>query len=158
MNKIIHLNKTNFFASLNRIKHFSDVKHILKNFNPCIISDGLTDNIIRTDEKDKYTRHQIFKNDRLDCYLLFWQPKAVSKIHDHPDNGCYLKVLDGYLIETRYTFRNKNLKKINNNILIKNSVSYIDDTKGIHSIYNPTNMIVPSLHVYSPPNYIANIY
>ena len=43
--------------------------------------------------------------------------------------------------------------------MLKNGdVSYIDDTLGIHQIFNYFNKTAYSLHIYSPPNFEAKIY
>ena len=44
----------------------------------------------------------IFRNEKYEIYLICWNKKQISKIHDHPENGCILKVLKGELIEYRY--------------------------------------------------------
>lgn len=38
-----------------------------------------------------------------DLLLLCWRPGAASVIHDHPQAGCWVKVLKGEIKETRYT-------------------------------------------------------
>ena len=83
-------------------------------------------------------------------------PNNGSKIHDHSSNGCILKLLYGELIEKRY---NNNLQHIKTNIISENNISYISNKICYHSINNNNNNnISVSLHIYSPSNYIANLY
>jgi cysteine dioxygenase len=34
--------------------------------------------------------------------LLCWNPGKFSPIHDHPSDGCWLRVLEGAVQEVRY--------------------------------------------------------
>lgn len=151
------MNTSHFFNALGKVRDFSNVGYLLKNFKPDIFSGELTRNMLVSYRYNGYIKHQIYKNNMLDCYVIFWEPFSKSPIHDHSDRGCYLKVLNGFLFESRYKVNNdSSLLKFSDTKLVKDSVSYIDNKQGVHSIYNPTQYIVPSLHVYSPPDYIAN--
>lgn len=105
-------------------------------------------------EKNTYTRNLIYRNNNFEMYLIYWDGKVVSTIHDHADNGCVFKVLSGELIENRYNISNNSL--ITSNTL-KNKAVYIDNTIAYHSIENPIATPSASLHIYSPPNYVTTI-
>eukprot|EP00752_Nemacystus_decipiens_P001571 g1532.t1 len=47
--------------------------------------------------------HWDVKTPGFDLLLLCWRPGANSVIHDHPNAGCWVKVLKGELRETRYS-------------------------------------------------------
>jgi hypothetical protein len=90
----------------------------------------------------KFIRTQLYSNNNYELLLLSWY-KKMSGFHNHPDNGCLLKVLEGKLYEC---------VKINNeikcNILDKNDIGY---NKGSHNIISRDKTY--SLHIYSPPKY-----
>ena len=48
----------------------------------------------------------------IDIYLIVWKPKAISKIHNHSKNGCYMLLLKGNIKEEIYS---KNLSLIDHN-------------------------------------------
>tara|TARA_Y100000780_G_C13621221_1_gene392618 strand:- start:263 stop:718 length:456 start_codon:yes stop_codon:yes gene_type:complete len=104
-----------------------------------------------------YKRNLIHRDKLFDIYLICWNTKQFSPIHDHPKNGCLLKILDGELKEELYNFTNDKLVKIKTNILKKNNISYLEHNKVLHKIINFNNKTV-SLHIYSPTNYKPNKY
>src|SRR5437879_2660100 len=46
---------------------------------------------------DRYTRVILseYSNDAFEFVLICWNKDQLSPIHDHPNNGCLLKVLQG---------------------------------------------------------------
>jgi len=93
-----------------------------------------------------------YSNDMFEFILICWSPSQESPIHNHPTNGCIMKVLDGCLEETLYD-HNINIKSIN--IYNINETSYMDNMKGLHKIKSKGYSV--SLHIYSPPNYKSNV-
>lgn len=59
-------------------------------------------------DKDKnYTRNLIATDDEtFTLLLLCWNPGKYSPIHDHPCDGCWMRVCQGCLNEVRYVTRN----------------------------------------------------
>ena len=100
--------------------------------------------------ENKYNRIKIFENEKIDIYIITWNKNQKANIHDHSENGCWLKVLKGKLTENLY---NNNLKLIKINILNENEISFMKNDIGYHSIINNEDDIAISLHIYSPPNY-----
>lgn len=109
---------------------------------------------IRFDKDKEYTRNLIYKNSELEIYLICWNKNTSSVIHDHPKNGCIMKILQGELTELLY---DKNLNLIKKSDLKEGSIKYIDDNIGLHRIINGNNKSI-SLHIYSPPNFISKKY
>ena len=108
-------------------------------------------------KNDTYNKELIYRNNYFEMVLISWNKNQISPIHDHPNNGCVLKIMDGVLIEEKYKKKNKEIELLNISKYEKNSVSYMIGDKILHKIINldqPTN----SLHIYSPPNYIINKY
>ena len=44
-----------------------------------------------------YYRHSIYKKNNYEVVLIYWCPYSYSRIHSHPNKGCIMKVLKGYL-------------------------------------------------------------
>ena len=161
---------SNLFEKLNKIGNFNETKQILSYFKPKIhnvnsihyrYNNNLSNsiNILGITHKEGYIKFKLFENKHIESYLIFWDPYSKSPIHNHATNGCYLKVLNGNIIEKKYRYQYKNelclLKEDNIDIINSNEISFIDNTIGYHKIYNPNSFTVSSIHVYSPPNYIT---
>jgi cysteine dioxygenase len=116
----------------------------------------------------KYTRNLIDEgNGKFNVLLLCWAESQGSSIHDHSNAHCFMKCLDGELLETKYEWP-KN-KEMNNTahvnaeeekemvekqrtMLKKNNVAYINDSIGLHRIENESHTKpAVTLHVYIPP-------
>ena len=110
------------------------------NFNFLINSNSFEDN--------KYKRIKIYENNEFNYELLFlyWDKNSETPIHNHPKNGCIIKVLQGELLECRY--KNDNTYYTN---ICCNEVSYIDDSIGTHKIIATEKSI--SVHLYSPSKF-----
>ena len=65
-----------------------------------------------------------------------------------------MKILEGCLEEEIY---NKDLSKNQNYIRNKDDIQYIDNSLGYHKIRN-NNKDTISIHIYSPPDYKANLF
>jgi len=108
-------------------------------------------------KKNNYNRKIFKSNSNFEIIIISWNKFQKSPIHDHPSNGCLMKVLEGKLIEKRYYNSNNKLKLIKESIYKKNSVTFIKGDKTIHEILNDELKTV-SLHIYSPPNYKTKLY
>lgn len=102
----------------------------------------------------KYTRNNVFSDDIIEMVVICWNDNQKSGIHDHPDNGCLMKILQGEITEECYNNKLE-LVKINNNKI--NDIGYQEGKTGLHNIINSNNKSV-SLHIYSPPNYKSNFF
>lgn len=105
--------------------------------------------------KNTYEKHQVYIDEYIDIYIIVWNIGAISEIHDHPENGCLMRLLEGKLKENIYDV---NKSTINNKIYNNNDISFIKGKNGIHSIENINNDYSYSIHIYSPPNYEHKIY
>ena len=104
---------------------------------------------------NKYNRIRLdnLSNSKFEIYIICWKPTQISPIHDHSENGCIMKVLDGSLKETLYDY---DLFCQNETIINKHYISFIDNHIGLHRIESLDYSV--SLHIYSPPNYISIKY
>ena len=109
-----------------------------------------------TDKSLLYTRNLIdTDHETYSLLLLCWNPGKESPIHDHPRDGCWVKVITGAIQECRYrkvgNDEDAPLHCYQNSIARKGNVTYIDDSQGLHKVGNPTSEIAITLHLYSPP-------
>jgi cysteine dioxygenase len=104
---------------------------------------------------DTYHRTRVFSNDDFEIFVITWNKLQQSKIHDHSENGCYMLILEGELVEELYNDDTSSLP-IQTTTYKKGNVSYIHNDIGYHRILNKTANIAVSLHIYSPPNHIQN--
>jgi cysteine dioxygenase len=96
-----------------------------------------------------YNRMKIFENENFDVYIITWNKMQKANIHDHSKNGCWLKVLQGKLIEKIYDYK---INIINTKTINEGDISFMKNNIGYHSIENGNDISV-TLHVYSPPNH-----
>ena len=101
----------------------------------------------------KYTKYWI-PFPFIDIYFIVWKPNALSKIHNHSKNGCYMVILKGDIKEEIF---NKKLNIIGTNYYSTFDTSYINDNIGYHRIKN-TNQYSYSLHFYHPRNHITTYF
>lgn len=150
MNSIEKLaNKIN--QEFNDGKQLENMGNLLKEYDGTDWSDYVKFSEI------SYNRNLVFRNDIFEIMVICWNYDQHSCIHDHPNNGCFLKALQGDLIEECYEIVNGKLIVINKNNLSIGSIAYQKGTTGIHRIINPySNKRAITLHIYSPPNYKFN--
>jgi cysteine dioxygenase len=88
------------------------------------------------------------KNSEIEFVIITWKKGQSAPLHNHPEHGCIVKILQGNLTEFLYDFKRelKNVKHCG-----VNSVTYMDDTIGLHEVVATEDTV--SLHIYSPPNY-----
>lgn len=100
-----------------------------------------------------YHRKKVFSNDDFEIFVITWNKSQQSKIHDHSENGCYMLMLQGELVEEIYS-KDSTTVPLQTKTFKEGFVGYIDNSIGFHRISNPsTTDIAVSLHVYSPPNH-----
>lgn len=113
--------------------------------------------------KERYNRIQLYCGKNFDIWLICWNVKQGSGVHDHPENGCVQKVLQGGLAETRYIKKdneneeNSGYCKWRRKVYANGDVGYICGKKGVHMLKNVGDIGAVTLHLYSPPNYIPRI-
>ena len=104
-------------------------------------------------DKQDYKKNLVYRDNNFEMFVVCWLPNQETKIHNHSEEGCLLKILEGNITEELY---NKNFVLQEKNNLALSDVRYIDDSIGIHKMKNnEVNTI--SLHIYSPPNFIPSL-
>lgn len=68
--------------------------------------------------------------------LLCWNVNKVSPIHDHPCNGCFIKVISGSIRETRYhrSSETGNFSLTEETDFVEGQVSWITEKLGWHKV------------------------
>ena len=94
-----------------------------------------------------YYKYTIFQNDIFELILIRWDKDFESNFHNHPNNGCILKVIEGEIIENR-SIDNQSYQVTN---LKKDNIGFMHDILGSHKIKALDTSY--TLHLYSPPNY-----
>jgi cysteine dioxygenase len=106
-------------------------------------SKNYTRNLIATDRKS-YT-----------LMLLCWNAGKSSPIHDHPCDGCWMRVVMGSVQECRYNKLNSDeecLTCVSNDIYTEGQQAFIQDSMGYHKVGNPSHSKPAiTLHLYCPP-------
>jgi len=97
-------------------------------------------------KKNDYYKNIIYKSKLFEIIIISWWKGCKTNFHNHPKNGCILKVIFGQLQENLLT-KSKNTI----NIMSDNDYSYLDDSIGIHQIEALTHSL--SLHIYSPSGF-----
>jgi cysteine dioxygenase len=96
-------------------------------------------------DKQEYKKNLVYRDNNFEMFVVCWFPNQETKIHNHPEGGCLLKILEGNINEELY---DKNFVLQENNNLVMSDVRYIDDSIGIHKMKNNKENTI-SLHIYS---------
>lgn len=96
-------------------------------------------------KNDDFYRITIHKNEKFQLMLINWKKDYYTDFHNHPENGCLLKVLKGNLLEYK---PHKKYDVMMINQLKQNTISYSSGID-IHKIIAVDDSV--SLHLYSPP-------
>lgn len=83
--------------------------------------------------------------------MLCWNPGKESPIHDHPCLGCWVRVIQGEVKETRYARVGDELVMTEENIFRAGQVAYIDNSMGLHKVGSHGPDPAVTLHLYAPP-------
>ncbi|GMT02202.1 hypothetical protein PENTCL1PPCAC_24376 [Pristionchus entomophagus] len=119
------------------------------------------------DALQSYTRNLVHRgNGKFNALILCWGPGACSNVHDHPGSQCFVKVLSGELMETRFHFPQEGadrrltpLDRIDQSTYRVDEVTHIDDSIGVHRMENPSHAEPTiSLHIYCPPYQECKLY
>jgi len=117
-------------------------KNEWQRFSHCDPSRHYTRNLISTDA-ETYT-----------LLLLCWNPDRSSPIHDHPCNGCWMRVCEGTVAESRFVADGGTdaLVRSYYGLYGEGDMAYIEDSMGYHKMENPSRDVpAVTMHLYSPP-------
>lgn len=100
-----------------------------------------------------YEKFYLCENEFFSLILIKWNKNCESKIHDHPEKGCIMRILHGELSEEIYT---KQLNRLGTNELKLDTIGYKIGTNVLHKIIAIEYSI--SIHIYIPGYYTPNYY
>ncbi|CAF3257220.1 unnamed protein product [Rotaria sp. Silwood2] len=115
-------------------------------------------------QSDRYTRNLVDAgNGKFNLMILCWAESQGSSIHDHTNSHCFLKCLQGTLIETRYAWpiieNEESMNILSRTQLTEGQVAYINDSIGLHRVENPSHTEgTITLHLYIPPFDHCNVF
>jgi cysteine dioxygenase len=133
--------------NINSVNKLSSLQNLVKLYN-----SNDWNNYVCFDN-DTYKKNLVCRHESFEIYVICWKKGQKSNIHDHPQNGCIMLLLDGELVEKKY---DTNLNLIENNKLISRDIGYLEGNNIFHEIISKTDSI--SLHIYSPSLYVQKIY
>ena len=102
-----------------------------------------------------HCKNFIYQSQSFDVILICWKQNQKTKIHDHPAQGCLMKVLIGQLNENIYQL-DPYIQYISTHPLFIDQIGYKEGNSILHEIHSPVQSI--SLHIYSPGGYQAKYY
>lgn len=146
IHKIIKENNSNIMI-------YTNIKNILQNINNINLLDELNDYKFINIIDNIYKKKTIYNSDLFDIILIEWQNNSYTKIHDHPEKGCIVKILDGILYEEIF---DEKLYLMNINTMKENDIGYKIGNKILHRII--CKKLAKSLHIYIPGNFKSNYY
>ena len=134
----------NILLKYNPHNSIQTIRNLLKKYNDIDWKKYVSFN------KKKYKRIPLthFSSPYFEFIIICWKKGQNAPVHNHPKNGCLVKILKGSLKEIHY---NKNLISTKEHIHSTNSISYLDDTLGYHEVIPMEDTV--SLHIYAPPKY-----
>ena len=91
------------------------------------------------------------ETDPFDMYLICWGEESIAPLHNHSNNGCHMLILQGSIIE--YLHDKESNEFVTEKKLYTKDLTFINNSRYHHAIYNNKMKKCYSLHIYSPPNF-----
>jgi predicted metal-dependent enzyme (double-stranded beta helix superfamily) len=110
-------------------------------------------------DNSSYHKIKLHQNNNYEIVLIIWNSYAQTKIHDHPDNGCVMKLLEGKLMEDSYlnNLEENKIKFHQRIILLPGQISHKISNQVLHQILC-LREISTSIHIYLPPGHTPNYF
>lgn len=102
-------------------------------------------------KKGDYTRNCIARREGFEFILLCWDNTAITPIHGHDGQNCWVYQVDGEICEKRYVESDSGFKVTNEANLTPGKISFMHDRMGFHTIENISETRAMTLHVYANP-------
>jgi cysteine dioxygenase len=101
-------------------------------------------------DSSSYKRNLVLETDSVQLLVLCWKPGQGSKIHDHGNSNCGIRVLCGNADETLYGGTVAEPVELSTKQHGVGDVT-ANDGKLIHKVENRSEDLLVTLHIYSPP-------
>jgi cysteine dioxygenase len=106
-----------------------------------------------------YTRNCLARSAAYEIILLCWDKKAVTPIHGHGGQDCWVYQVNGEVMEMRFTADENNDLELKEKLRLKEGeISYMTDQMGYHLIKNNSKDKCMTLHVYAAPIDYCEVY
>jgi hypothetical protein len=140
---------------------YNNITKILKYYKPEKLNEIIENEIYDNYDKNRikiinnnnypYYKYLLYSSELFDIVNIKWEKNSMSNIHDHPDKGCIMYVMnDGKLIENVYV-NNNTIYRIGTNKLTYGKIGYRIGNKYLHKI--TADEFTETLHIYIPGNY-----
>ena len=109
---------------------------------------------------ERYQRNLARTGPAYEALVLCWNSGQRSPIHDHRGSRCAFRVLAGVAAETRFARTAEGLVYPVSTIDLPEGTICATQDDDIHQVSNlqPHNRKLVTLHVYSPPLRVFNVY
>lgn len=91
--------------------------------------------------EEGYERTVLFKNKDYEIVFCHWRSGDKSVVHQHPNQKCWFRCLQGELLELRSMGQEQTYIK-------EDDLAYIDDSMGAHQMLNVSTDCSYSVHIY----------
>lgn len=147
------------------VDRFADLDHIpsLREITSWLEEAEINDEEIapyKTFSAEKYTRNRVYSNDFVEMIVIGWMPGQESFIHDHYGSNGAVKVFEGSVTETRYSFDEDHLLRVDSvSEASPGGILGVGDPE-IHKLNNTSadSEKAVTIHVYAPPLVGLNVY
>ena len=111
-----------------------------------------------------YHKYPLYTNTHWNIYIIKWNPNSKTPIHNHDEQGCLMKILDGSFTEYKYKYILSRFFPQTQLIEIEKYGPYYDKDLNnsfivdyFHSIQNDSKTEGFSLHIYPNNNFKPNV-
>lgn len=111
---------------------------------------------------EHYTRNLVARNDHFEMLVLCWGVGQQSPIHNHARQNCWMAVLEGEIAEIQFQYTEHAgsglLARGSTRLFRPGQVSFINDDIALHRVAPVDGRAGVSLHLYSKPIDVCNVY
>ena len=135
----------------------------LENLNSWLTSVRVTADDIKPYvgfKEGNYWRHRVCRNDAVEMLVLCWRPGHKTPIHDHNGSHGVVRVHEGLLSETTFSYEEERGLCYNTGRECPAGSVTGADVPDIHQLGNPeaSGRDLITVHVYAPPLGVLNTY
>ncbi|RHX91169.1 hypothetical protein DLM76_18580 [Leptospira yasudae] len=140
---------TDLLATIPNVKNLSTVLSIFKKYSKEEIIHTIANSIGWIRPEVGYSRLRLMTQP-YEILMMVWAPQGETSLHKHVNFGGALVVLQGSLVEMKYTVRSGRIALADEKLL-KEEECELENVDGIHMVKNPSlNSYAVSLHIYHP--------
>jgi cysteine dioxygenase len=101
-------------------------------------------------QEECYARNTVLLNDHVELVVICWLPGQMSAVHDHGSSYCLYLVVEGTMVEERFTLRDGEPVPTDERSFGRGDIT-IAAGDSVHRIVNRTDRNLVTVHIYSPP-------